>query len=93
MSAPILGRVVGETIELDAPVPGLDGKRVRVTVEVVESDEHPAVRAWKEAAADDKPIAADERGRVDAAKSSPRWSTTAEIRAKLALRDREPTSR
>lgn len=92
MSAPILGRIVGETIQLDGPVLGLEGRRVRVTVEVLESDEHPAARAWKEAPIDESPVSVDEHAKAVAAKSSARWSTTAEIRAKLASRDREPTS-
>jgi len=36
MAAPLLGRVHGNTVVLDQPVPPLDGKRVRVGLEAVE---------------------------------------------------------
>jgi len=93
MSGSLLGRVVGEKIELDEPIAGLDGKRVRVTVEVVhgEADEHPVARAIREAPPDDKPITPDERASIEAAKGDPRRYTAAEIRARLsAARNGEP---
>jgi hypothetical protein len=35
MSAALTGRIHGSVLELDAPVPGLEGQRVRVVVEPV----------------------------------------------------------
>ncbi len=61
------GIIEGTTITLDAPIPALDGKRVRVTVEnveavdaVLEADEH--AQLWKQWAANgpDGPIEQDE---------------------------------
>ena len=92
MSGSLLGRVVGEKIELDEPVTGLDGKRIRITLEVVdaEADEHPVARAIREAPTDDKPMSLEERASIDSAKRDPRRYTTAEIRAKLsAARNRD----
>ena len=36
LAQPVTGRVVGTTIELDAPLPPLEGKRVLVVVEPME---------------------------------------------------------
>jgi hypothetical protein len=36
MSAPLHGTVHGSTVELDAPVPALEGRRVLVMLEVVD---------------------------------------------------------
>jgi hypothetical protein len=47
MSAALTGRVHGSVIELDAPVPDLEGQRVRVMVEAVaEPDKAALHRAW-----------------------------------------------
>lgn len=54
MFAAITGRVHGPVIELDAPVPDLEGRRVRVVVELVDepSVDSAALRlAWDEWAA------------------------------------------
>ena len=42
MSAALTGRIHGSVIELDAPVPALEGQRVRVVVEPVDE---PAIGA------------------------------------------------
>lgn len=47
MSAALTGRVHGSVIELDAPVPDLEGQRVRVMVEAVDEPDKAALRrAW-----------------------------------------------
>lgn len=47
MSAALTGRVHGSVIELDAPVPDLEGQRVRVLVEAVDEPDTVALRrAW-----------------------------------------------
>jgi hypothetical protein len=49
MSAAATGRIHGKVIELDAPVPDLEGQRVRIVVEPVEEPAADAVelrRAW-----------------------------------------------
>jgi hypothetical protein len=47
MSAALTGRVHGRVIELDAPLPDLEGQRVRVMVEPVgEPDKAALRRAW-----------------------------------------------
>ena len=54
MSAAVAGVVHGNVIELDEPVPGLEGRRVRVVVEPVNevSEDHAEQqRAWEEWAA------------------------------------------
>ena len=82
MSEPLLGRVVAGSIELETPVPALEGRRVRVTVEVLEADEHPALRTLREAPPDERPYTDDERDGVEAAKRGP-FITTAELRLRL----------
>jgi hypothetical protein len=78
-----LGRIVGGKIVLDDEVDALEGQRVRVTVEVVE-DEHPAVRAAREAPPDDRPYTDAERAGVEAARKNGEYVTTAELRERLA---------
>jgi hypothetical protein len=49
MAAAVAGVVHGNVIELDEPVPGLEGRRVRVVVEPVEDATHDRTeerRAW-----------------------------------------------
>ena len=88
MRATVLGRIVGERLELDEPLTGLADTRVRVTLEVIasEDDEHPAVRAWAGSSPDERPTTAEERASFDAAKRDPRRLTTEEeeVRSRLA---------
>jgi hypothetical protein len=62
MSAALTGRVHGSVIELDAPVPDLEGQRVRVMVEAVDEPDTAALRrawdAWLHKA-DDGPLTDD----------------------------------
>jgi len=62
MSAALTGRVHGSVIELDAPVPDLEGQRVRVMVEAVDEPDKAALRrawdAWVQKA-DDGPLTDD----------------------------------
>src|SRR5262245_54116772 len=54
MAAAVAGVVHGKLIELDEPVPGLEGRRVRVVVEPVDevaADRAEQQRAWEEWAA------------------------------------------
>lgn len=54
MTAAVAGVVHGKVIELDEPVPGLEGRRVRVVVEPVDeptADRVEQQRAWEEWAA------------------------------------------
>jgi hypothetical protein len=84
MSEHLIGRVVAGNIELDAPAPALEGKRVRVTLEVLEDGEHPARRAFREAPPDERPYTEEERAAVEAAKRNGEYITTEELRARLA---------
>jgi hypothetical protein len=62
MSAALTGRVHGSVIELDAPVPDLEGQRVRVLVEAVDEQDPDALRrAWDAwlSKADDGPLPDD----------------------------------
>lgn len=95
MSASLLGRVVGDKIELDEPAPNLEGQRIRVTVEAIgpEADEHPVARAIRLASPDDTPLTAGERASIEAAKSGGVWRTSDEIRAKIAESARDPNGK
>lgn len=86
-SSQFLGRVVGGAIELEAPATALEGLRVRVTVEVVDPDEHPVHQALRETPADDRPKSTEEQASIDAARGDGRFITTDELRARRAARD------
>lgn len=63
MSAALTGRIHGSVIELDAPVPDLEGQRVRVLVEAVDEPDAAALRrAWNDwlSKAEDGPLTDDE---------------------------------
>jgi hypothetical protein len=86
MSSSHVGRVIGGRIELDDELSALEGKTVRVTVEVVpveEEEEHPAIRATREALPDDRPSSEEERAAVEEGRRGP-FISTAELRARLA---------
>ena len=63
MSAALTGRVHGRIIELDAPVPDLEGQRVRVLVEAVDEPDTAVLRrAWNDwlSKAEDSPLTDDD---------------------------------
>ena len=53
------GRVHGRTVELDDPISGLEGKRVRVVLEVIEEF------SIDSAPLDDRPLDDEERRAID----------------------------
>ena len=79
-----VGRVVDGQIELDGRLSELDGRRVGVTVEVLDEEEHPALRATRDAPPDERPYSAEERASVEQARSKGAYVTTSELRARLA---------
>jgi hypothetical protein len=91
MTEHLVGRVVHGNIELEAPAPGLEGKRVRVTVEIVADDEPAALRAFREASPDDRPYTDEERAGVEAAKKNGEHISTEELRRRLAEHHAKPT--
>ncbi len=87
MSSSIAGRVHGATIELDAPLPSLEGQRVRVVVEPMDD---PVEEAIRNAPLDDFPLTDEERAAVVEWRAGrTHWIPGAEVRAKIeaGLRD------
>lgn len=83
----IIGTVRGSTIELEGPLPALDGKRVRV---VVEEDDDPVERAIREAPLDDLPTTDAERAAIAEWRAGrTQWVPSADVRAKVSARLRE----
>ena len=84
MAERLVGRVLHNTIELDHPVPALEGKRVRLTVEILADDEPAALRSFREAPPDDRAYGDEERAGVDEARRKGEYITTEELRERLA---------
>ncbi len=87
MSSSIVGRVHGTTIELEAPLPALEGQRVRVVVEPVEDPVDDAIR---NAPLDDFPLTDEERAAVAEWRAGKtHWIPGAAVRAKIEARLRD----
>ncbi len=87
MSSPVFGRVHGSTIELEDQLPALEGKLVRVIVEVVHD---PVAHAIATAPNDERPMTDEERAaiaEVDAGAAV--FIEAAEVRARVAARARD----
>lgn len=83
----MLGRIHGNTIELDAALPELDGKRVRVMVEAI--DDGSFDELVNNAPADDRPLDDEERAAIEELqRGKVELVPHAEVRAKLAARKR-----
>jgi len=59
-----------------------------VTLELMETEEHPVARAIRQAPLDDRPMTSEERASIDESTRDGRSATSAEIRAKLTARAR-----
>jgi hypothetical protein len=84
----VFGRIHGNTIELDAALPELDGKRVRVVVEAVEEaasfDE-----LMRNAKLDERPLDDEERAAIEELRQGKlELVPHDEVRAKLAAQKR-----